>query len=84
MTIDDNLLLELKDRSVRLKRPLKQVVNETLRAGLDFLRRPQKRAAYKCRSFSMGYPPLADLRKALMVAEAMEDEEFIRKIEIRK
>ncbi len=84
LTIDDYLMRELKDKAHRMGKPLKQVVNETIRNGLQQTRKPTGRKPYVCKTFSMGYPPPADLDKALALAMKLEDEEIIRKMNIKK
>ena len=70
LTIDDDLLKKLKERSRKQGVPLKQVLNHTLRIGLERSGVLGSKKPYKCRTFSMGYPPLYNLDKALLVADA--------------
>ena len=84
MRIDDDLLLELKDKASREKSSLTGVLNRTLRAGLrsaQETRRPRQR--YHEKTHSMG-APLVDLTKALSLATLMEDDEILRKKLLRK
>lgn len=76
LTLDDDLAKQLKARAHALGTSFKQVVNATLRAGLasgpGVPRRP-----YKLRPASMGAPAGGiDLRKALQLADALEDAEI--------
>jgi hypothetical protein len=82
--IDDDLMKELKQRAMQEKLSLARFVNRTLRFGLDASRgaaRPRRR--FRQRVFSLGQPAL-DLTKALAVAAALEDEEVLRKLSMRK
>ena len=85
MTIDDYIMRELKELAHRSGQPLKQVVNDTLRAGLAHRRTaglsPPK---YRCKSYSMGYPPKLNLDKALEIVAALEDDEIARKLSLKK
>lgn len=84
MTIEDFLMKELKDTARRTGKPLKQVVNETIQVGLQQARLPSGRKPYVCKTFSMGYPPLANFDKALALSVKIEDEEIIRKMNLKK
>ena len=85
LTIDDYLMRELKEVAHRSGLSLKQVVNQALQAGIEQLRKPSApRVPYNCKIYSMGYPPRANLDKALEIASALEDEKIVRKIVLRK
>jgi hypothetical protein len=65
-------------------KPFKLVVNETLQAGLAAREAPKPRA-YRLKPVPMGgVVPGVDLNKALRLAAALEDEEMVRKFELRK
>ncbi len=83
LTVDDSIMQKLKDEAHKSGVPLKQVVNTTLEIGLRNLHQKQ-RQKYKLKTFSMGSPLVVDIDKALQVASKMEDDEIIRKLEIRK
>ncbi len=62
--------------------PFKQALNEAVRAGL---RQPApSKKAFQQRTYRMGFRPEFRWDKALALAEAMEDEELIRKLALRK
>ena len=64
LTIDDALLRQLRQRALDSGRPFKQVVNDTLRAGLAGSHSHQ-REPDPCPSFSIGaLAPGVDLTKA--------------------
>ena len=82
--IEDDLLLELKDKATQEKSSLTRVLNRTLRAGLrsaQGAKRPRPR--YHEKTHSMGAPRV-DLTKALSLAALMEDDEILRKKLLRK
>jgi hypothetical protein len=82
--IDDDLLLELKERSRRENLSLTGLVNRLLRRGLQASVQGQQPARrFRERGFSMGKPTI-DLDKALAIASASEDEEVLRKLSLRK
>ncbi len=83
LTIDDQLLAELKERAHREGVPLKQLVNQVLRRGLD-APPPAERKRYRARTFSMGQPAVPGLDKSLAIAAGLEDEEVARKLVLRK
>ena len=83
LTVDDDIIKKLKDEAHRTGVPLKQVVNTALEIGLRNLHKKQRRK-FKLKTYSMGSPLVADLDKALQIASKIEDDEIIRKLEIRK
>ena len=82
LTIDDALLRQLRQKALDSGRPFKQVVNDTLRAGLEKAAegaRPRPR--YVCPTFSMGQPRWpVNLDKALALAAELEDQEIMAKL----
>ena len=84
LTLENDLALELREEAHRSGRPLKRIVNETLRAGLAARKAPASRR-YRLNPVSLGgVAPGVDLDKALRLAEALEDEAIARKLEMRK
>lgn len=84
LTLEKDLALALREEARRSGRPLKRIVNETLRAGLAARRAPASRR-YRLTPVSLGgVVPGVDLDKALRLAEALEDEAIARKLEMRK
>jgi hypothetical protein len=80
LTIDDALLRQLRQKALDSGKPFKQVVNDTLRAGLKQPAAPQ-REPYRCPSFSMGQPRWpVNLDKATALADALVDEELVTKL----
>jgi hypothetical protein len=84
LTIDDRIAKALKALAHRSGKPFKQVVNETLQAGLAAREAPAARP-YRVAPVSLGgVVPGIDLNKALRLADALEDDEIARKLELRK
>ena len=81
--IDDALLSQLKARAASDGVSLTRLVNRVLRAGLSSLDRVADEPEYRGVSYAMGAPQV-DLTKAAMVAAALEDEETLRKLALRK
>lgn len=82
--VDDEVLERLTAQARKEKVSLTQLFNRTLRAGLragGARRRAQP--AYRERVHAMGVPRLA-LDKALALAAALEDEEIVRELTVRK
>ena len=84
LTIDDDLIRELREKAHKEGAPFKEIVNRALRVGLEHLDRPKKTKPYKCKAYSLGYPPGADLDHALNLADRLESEEIARKLSLRK
>jgi hypothetical protein len=84
LTIDDGIAKALKDLAHRSNKPFKEVVNDTLRAGLRAQRAP-KAKRYRVKPASLGgVLPGVNLDKALALADALEDQEIAAEIERRK
>jgi hypothetical protein len=84
LTLDKDLALTLRDEARRSGKPLKRIVNETLRAGLVARKRPPARRYRLTPARLGGVAPGVDLDKALRLADALEDEATLRKLEMRK
>jgi hypothetical protein len=82
--IDDDILDELRIRAQKERTALTKIVNRVLRTGLAAGRSPaRRRPPHTETTFSMGRP-LVDLRKALVLASRLEDDEVLRKQSLRK
>ena len=85
LTIDDKIAKTLKDAAHRSGKSYKQVVNETLRAGLSINRVMDNAKPYRLKPVSMGDVAGAyNLTKALELADYLEEEEIARKLEMKK
>lgn len=83
LTIDDAIDRELKRIVKQTDKSYKQVVNETLRNGLAAPAYSKRK--YKLKPSSLGEPsPQYDLTKSLQLADQLEDEELVRKLNLRK
>ncbi len=84
LTIDDDLVRELRAKAHKTASPFKEIVNKAIRAGLENIDKPKQIKPYKCKTYSLGYPPSADLDHALNLADRLESEEISRKLLLRK
>ncbi len=85
LTLDDHLARVLKELAHQSGKPFKQVLNETLRAGLAARTAPPRARPYRLRPVALGgVLPGVDLTKALELAATLEDGELARKLELRK
>lgn len=84
INIDDELLRRLKRQAQRENSTLGATMNRVLQAGLERMHPSSARPAYQCPTFSMGFPPLPNLDKALQLASMLEDEEVLHKLSLRK
>lgn len=85
LTIDDKIAKALKDAAHRSGKSYKQVVNETLRAGLSSNRVMDNAKPYRLKPVSMGDVAGAyNLTKVLELADYLEEEEIARKLEMKK
>ena len=84
LTSDDAIAKALRDLAHRSSKPFKQVVNETLRAGLSARRMP-KAKPYRVKPASLGGVVRdGGLNKALALADVLEDQEIAAELERRK
>lgn len=82
--LDDELLAQLRQRAALEQRSLTAVLDATLRSGLRAgSRRPRTRQPYREKPVALGTPHF-DLTKSLALAAALEDEEVVRKVALRK
>ena len=84
LTIDDDLARELREKAHKTGSSFKEIVNKAIRAVLEHLDKPKQIKPYKCKAYSLGYPPRADLDHALKLADRLESEEIARKLSLRK
>ena len=82
VTLDPDVAEQLKAHARRRDLSFKEALNSAVRAGLAAERgggRP-----YHMPTKKMGLRPGVDLTKALEMAASLEDEEILRKLELRK
>jgi plasmid stability protein len=85
LTLDDELARALRAEAARSGRPFKEVVDETLRAGLATRGRAPRPRGYRLEPASLGrVRPGIDLDKALELSDRLEDEEIGRELELQK
>lgn len=82
VTLDPDLANRLKELARQRGASFKSAINAALRAGLDA--ETTVGGPYRERSRPLGVRPGVDLTKALQLAAALEDEETIRELELRK
>jgi hypothetical protein len=69
----------MKERGISFKEALNQAVRSGLRGKPGGAPR-----RYRLKTFRMGFNPELDLDKALTISAALEDEETLRKLSLRK
>ena len=85
LTLDDDLVAALKELAFTRQESMKQVVNETIRAGLQANAAPPPAKPFRLRPASLGrVAPGIDLDRALRLSDDLEDEGLVGKIEARK
>lgn len=85
LTLDDDLAARLKELAFEQDKAFKQVVNETLRAGLRAAQEPPRAKRYRVRAVAMGEARRGvDVDKALRLADTLEDATIAAEIESRK
>lgn len=82
MTLDPDVAAQLKALARRRNVSFKAALNSTIRAGLAAARGGSR--PYNLPTRPMRLRPGVDLTHALQMAESLEDEEIVRKLELRK
>jgi hypothetical protein len=82
VTLDPDVAAKLKALARQRGISFKQALNQAVRAGLRA--RPQALPPLPRYTQPMGLRPGINLDKALQLAAALEDEEIVRKLELRK
>lgn len=82
MTLDADVAEQLKREARERGRSFKSVLNDAIRAGLASGR--GKALPYRMPARRLGLRQGVDLTKALTVAAALEDDEVVRRLELRK
>lgn len=80
VTLDADVAAQIRRVMVERGIGFKEAINDTLRRGIGG---GPGRAAYRIAARDLGQP-LVPLEKALDLAAALEDEELIRKVSVRK
>ena len=85
LTIEDGIASQLQDAARRSGRSFDAVVNEALRAGLRRARVAASAKRYRVGPVAMGdVAGRQDLDQALPLADQLEDQELVRKVQLRK
>jgi hypothetical protein len=82
VTLDPDVAEQLKALAGRRNLSFKAALNSTIRAGLAAERGGSR--PYRAPARRMGMRPGVDLTHALRIADSLEDEEIVRKLELRK
>lgn len=82
VTLDPDVAEQLKRAMRDRGRSFKETINDAIRAGLASRREPAE--PYQLKPRPLGVLPGIGLTKALGLAAALEDEEIVRKLELRK
>ena len=81
VTLDEGVAHEIRELMRERGSGFKETINELLRRGLHGERSP---TPYEAPVFSSPVRPGVDLDKALALAAHLDDDEVLRKIELRK
>jgi len=77
LTIDPEIFRRLKEISYRERKAFKEVVNQTLKAGLDASNQGSRRKKkFKVEPLNMGFKPGIDQGKLNQLADQLEAERY--------
>jgi len=82
VTLDPETERLLRESMRRRGVSFKQALNDAVREGIR--PRPHAKSRFAQKTFAMGSEPMFRWDKALAVSEAIEDEETVRKLSLRK
>jgi Ribbon-helix-helix protein, copG family len=82
VTLDPDVAEQVKALARRRNLSFKVALNDAIRAGLAAERGGKR--AYRVPARPMGLRPGLDITHALRMADSLEDEEIVRKLEVRK
>lgn len=82
VTLDEDVAAALKRTARERGISFKEALNAAVRRGLGESDRPAR--PYRLPAYDMHLKPGIDLTKALQLAAALEDDEIVRKLEMRK
>jgi len=81
VTLDEDIAAKLKTLCRERRISFKEAINSTLRAGFGQGRKPKP---FRQKTYDLRVRPGVDLDQALELVAALEDEEILRKLELRK
>ena len=81
MTLDEDVAARIERLQRERGISFKEALNATLRAGLES---GTGSSTYRLPTYRMGVRPAIDLDRALQIDAALEDEETLRKLDLRK
>lgn len=85
LTIHEEIADALKKQAFQTGKSFKNTVNDILQAGLIAVHLPPHTQPYTLEPAQLGDTPAdIDLDKALRLADTLEDNEVIRKLQLRK
>ena len=85
LTIRDEIAEALQKKAFQSGKSFKDTVNEILQTGLTATHLPPQTKAYTLEPSHLGGTPTnIDLDKTLQLADTLEDEEIVRKLQLRK
>jgi hypothetical protein len=82
VTLDEDVAAALQEIAAERGLSFKQALNDAVRAGLA--RSGKRSKPYRLPTRRLGLRPGVDLDKALRLAGELEDDEVVRKLELRK
>jgi hypothetical protein len=84
ITVDDELIRDLKTAALEQHVPFKSLLGVALRAGMATMSNKTAQKPYRGRAFRLGNPTGLNLDKSLNIAAEIETEETVRKLLLRK
>lgn len=80
LTIEEDVARQIRRRMVEKKLPLKQVVNEALRAGLAKTRKKDGVPPFRVEPYPMQFQPGVNPDKLNQLLDDLEVDDFLRKM----
>jgi hypothetical protein len=84
VTLDPDVEALLRRQMRERGSSFKQTLNDAVRLGIRAATRGSSHTRFRQRTYPMGFQPKFRWDKALALADAIEDEELVRKLQVRK
>jgi hypothetical protein len=80
LTIEEDVARQIRKRMAEKKLPLKQVVNDALRAGLKKTSKQERVPPFRVEPYPMEFQPGINPDKLNQLVDELEVEDFLRKM----
>jgi len=80
VTLDDDVERRLRQAIRKLDLNFKEALNQAVSCGVDMMLAPPKAKPFKQKTFKLGMRKGFNMDKAMAIADALQDEDIVRKL----